>query len=364
MPVNAVEIKNRKITQFSASLDDEGIDIEGNYKVTIENTGLVPSPSTSFKAINISHSGSGTTIISERDQSNSRLSPGSTTDISIPFTVNGSESDLMELAESGCSESMIGLNVKESITGILLVSTVEEEVSVETSSSECSLTRDTQNGGGNSSNDSDTPSVNLNIDGPEEVSSGESNSWTITGNNLASVDQFRVVYGDGTNETTESRTITHTYSDNRVYVIVVEAILDGESVASRSQRISVTESDDEPMAGIDYAVQINGPDEVVRQQQNQWEAMPIEASNSGVYYEFEMGDGSNYNVGETSENNTVTHTYTAAGSYDITVTMYDSDTDEELDSDAHTVQAVGVSDTTSSLPRASIDYKIPSMSDI
>ena len=73
------------------------------------------------------------------------------------------------------------------------------------------------------------------ISAPDSVSNQQDFDLTVNGNNLSEANHIRWDMGDGT--TLNGRSVTHRYATSGVYTVVVDAIIDDESVASAETEI-------------------------------------------------------------------------------------------------------------------------------
>lgn len=138
MPANALQIEERKFSTFEAVLDGESVKIEGQYEVTVVNSGLLRVPSVSASVSELSLPNGSTTIIEDTEiKSIGSLGRGQTGKAKFEFTVSGSSQELKQFAGTACRGSKSTLTTDETYSGLLLALASTGEVEIKSPSPSC-----------------------------------------------------------------------------------------------------------------------------------------------------------------------------------------------------------------------------------
>jgi hypothetical protein len=220
MPVNALEIKKRKIKSFSATQNSDTIDVTGTYQVTIQNSGVAPAPSVAFIVGKLKPAGTEALFIEEDDdkvKSIGSIPPGETSVVKFSFSKSLTASTVLQPAQSICNGSEIKIKVQEAYSGIVFINAVDNKFTIPTSSTSCSLGESSESPPvssppsqppsqssppesepepqpdpappSDSDDDQEDDSgsnefASINIDGPTEVEKNQQVTWVITGENM------------------------------------------------------------------------------------------------------------------------------------------------------------------------------------
>jgi|GEM_PF-531812 len=152
---------------------------------------------------------------------------------------------------------------------------------------------------------------------------GENVNFTAnaTAENGATVESYSFNYGDGSADTVDSNTASHTYTDDGTYTATVDVnfLVDGEQVSKSGQNckvvITVEKEPVQPtysckMLSVDNATPVLNEEVIFTVDAN------AENGASVKQYRFDFGDGSDVFVTDDAD---VAHSYDAAGQYDVSV---------------------------------------------
>lgn len=132
-------ISERKLTQFSAVLEGDSIEVSGEYSFTITNDGFLPANNVAVTVNKVSDMSSGTVLISERENTVGRISPMSSEGVTFSFDINVSEDDFMSVAQNTCSSNLINLSTESKMQGYLFVTSASSTGSYPIDSTSCDL---------------------------------------------------------------------------------------------------------------------------------------------------------------------------------------------------------------------------------
>ena len=142
MPANALQIESRSFESFSAQRTSQGIQVSGQYKITIVNSGLLPVPSASYTLTSLSISDN--VLVQDVTKNIGRLTSEAEVTVEFDKNVSSSTSKVQSVLESLCDGDAQDLKINEYASGILLAVVSDDKFSVQVNSSNCDLSRSSQ----------------------------------------------------------------------------------------------------------------------------------------------------------------------------------------------------------------------------
>jgi PKD repeat protein len=160
------------------------------------------------------------------------------------------------------------------------------------------------------------PTVTLTVN-PDPPLAGQQATFTANATAAAghSITEYRWDFGDGTTQTTTSRTVTKTYNNQGTYVVSVTVTDDLGQTGAVAKALNITSS------AISATISFS-PTNPVTNQRIHFAALNATAPNGATItkYEWNFGD-SEVAGGGTAEGQTVEHKYTQKGTYVVRLTI-------------------------------------------
>lgn len=160
------------------------------------------------------------------------------------------------------------------------------------------------------------PTVTLTIN-PDPPLAGQQATFTANATPAPghSITEYRWDFGDGTTQTTTSRTVTKTYNNQGTYVVSVTVTDDLGQTGAVAQQLNITSS--AVSATINFS-----PTNPVTNQRIHFAALNATAPNGATITKYEWNFGnSEISGGGTAEGQTAEHTYTRKGTYVVRLTI-------------------------------------------
>jgi hypothetical protein len=231
MPANRLTVSSREIRNLTAENNSGTINISGDYKITIENGGILPVPGVSVQVNSVKPVKSSYTFLEDKTQNVGDISGGDTSSVSFKFEVSGPEPDLLNVAQSACEKREVETSVNEALYGLLLGVTSETQEYITVTSPSCSLNQSqneldqpdqTESPVNRSPDDSQQDiDYSMEISGPADVTQGTQRSWNATPSNASSSEvTFEFDMGDGTSINSDNGEVSYTYSNVGNYTIL------------------------------------------------------------------------------------------------------------------------------------------------
>jgi hypothetical protein len=174
MVVSNVKIVSRKIKGFTANSEQgqDSINISGTYIIEIQNNGIVPTASLSFRLSKFTY-GSGNDIITGKNKNLGRIQPAAKK--KVEFEISEEITDTPEnigTVQRSCNNNLIASVSEEKVTGVLFQKSFSRSGGIPVSSTSCSVAQlqegNNQNGG---ETDDDPPANRGGL--PSEPENGE-----------------------------------------------------------------------------------------------------------------------------------------------------------------------------------------------
>lgn len=160
------------------------------------------------------------------------------------------------------------------------------------------------------------PTVTLTVN-PDPPLAGQQATFTANATAAAghSITEYRWDFGDGTTQTTTSRTVSKTYNNQGTYVVSITVTDDLGQTGAVAKQLNITSS--AVSATISFS-----PTNPVTNQRIHFAALNATAPSGATIakYEWNFGD-SEVAGGGTAEGQTVDHTYTRKGTYVVRLTI-------------------------------------------
>jgi len=174
MVVSNVKIVSRKIKGFTANSEQgqDSINISGTYIIEIQNNGIVPTASLSFRLSKFTY-GSGNDIITGKNKNLGRIQPAAKK--KVEFEISEEITDTPEnigTVQRSCNNNLVACVSEEKATGVLFQKSFSRSGGIPVSSTSCSVAQlqegNNQNGG---ETDDDPPANRGGL--PSEPENGE-----------------------------------------------------------------------------------------------------------------------------------------------------------------------------------------------
>lgn len=213
-----LQVKNPRIKKMNLNTVASPAEFSGVFSIDVENTGIFGTPASSISDVDIRvmDGEQGLELIKFAEpKSTGIINPGQQKTIDLEFEV---ESDFVErVSNTACDSQEIDLDMNLTINELILgVQYATREV-VPVKRPNCTT-------------------ITINVDGPDQVQSGNEHTWTASGN-LEDADEIRWDMGDGTTKT--GTEVEHSYSSRGDYTVSATAIRSGNEVVSDSMNVSV-----------------------------------------------------------------------------------------------------------------------------
>lgn len=141
MVVSNVEILDRQLKKFSANseVNTNSIEVDAKYVITLQNKGIVPTSTLSFRLKQFTY-GSDNKVLSSENRKIGRLSASSeqTVEFDILTTVEANSKNL-GLIERSCNNKLVTVSSEEEITGRLFSKSFSKSGGILTTSNSCSV---------------------------------------------------------------------------------------------------------------------------------------------------------------------------------------------------------------------------------
>lgn len=213
-------VSQRKFTKLNARLDNDTLVLDGEYTFTVNNEGLAPTGSITVNIDEVLIGNRETRIISNKTKSIGMVRSRSSTEVSIPFSLQSESSAALNTIRSACNENSISLSTKATMTGLLFKAEASSKGVYPVSSTDCDLSSpepdrpdqppieqpvepvEPVEPPARTPGDGNSEDGGSNNDGEDNNENGQENESTISGPNIASINETETyTWSDFTNAT-------------------------------------------------------------------------------------------------------------------------------------------------------------------